>query len=220
MRSQEELGGTRGRILEAAIERFGRDGFGASVRAIAADAGVSAALVIKLFGSKEALHEECDEQVLAAVRDAKRSTISSASLSTTFLNNLALIDEYQPILRYCLRSFMTGGTVARHLIDHMVADAVEYSRDAVEAGIITPSRDEEARIRFLVGAWLGNVMLSVTTEERDLGEVGADFWHRQYFDMASPMLEVLTEGYFTDHSILDQYLLYIGDPPGAEGRPA
>jgi AcrR family transcriptional regulator len=47
----------RARIRDAAIRRFGSDGFGASVRAIAADAAVSPGLVMHHFGSKEGLVE-------------------------------------------------------------------------------------------------------------------------------------------------------------------
>ncbi|MGI5472704.1 TetR/AcrR family transcriptional regulator [Streptomyces sp. CA-132043] len=47
---------TRGALLEAAALRFGRYGYdGASIRDIAKDAGVDAALVYRYFGSKEAL---------------------------------------------------------------------------------------------------------------------------------------------------------------------
>src|SRR3712207_8086528 len=48
----------RARIRDAAIRRFAVDGFGTSVRAIAADAGVSPGLVIHHFGSKEQRSEE------------------------------------------------------------------------------------------------------------------------------------------------------------------
>ncbi|GAA0495819.1 TetR/AcrR family transcriptional regulator [Streptomyces olivaceiscleroticus] len=47
---------TRGALMEAAALRFGRYGYdGASIRDIAKDAGVDAALVYRYFGSKEAL---------------------------------------------------------------------------------------------------------------------------------------------------------------------
>jgi len=46
----------RQRIIDAARERFMRDGYdGATVRAIAADAGVDVAMVYYFFGSKEGL---------------------------------------------------------------------------------------------------------------------------------------------------------------------
>ena len=50
---------TRAAMLDAAVCRFARDGYdGASVRDIAADAGVDAALVSRYFGGKEELFNE------------------------------------------------------------------------------------------------------------------------------------------------------------------
>src|SRR5438128_288264 len=47
---------TRTRILDAARRRFGSDGFErATIRAIAADAGVDPKLVMRYFGNKEGL---------------------------------------------------------------------------------------------------------------------------------------------------------------------
>ena len=70
VRSDDDLT-ARARIRDAAVVRFGRDGFGVGVRAIAADAGVSAALVIHHFGSKDGLRAECDEHVLETVKREK-----------------------------------------------------------------------------------------------------------------------------------------------------
>ena len=52
------------RIRDAAIEQFGQHGFGVGLRTIADAAGVSAALVIHHFGSKEALYGEVFERNL------------------------------------------------------------------------------------------------------------------------------------------------------------
>ncbi|WP_407547765.1 TetR/AcrR family transcriptional regulator [Streptomyces sp. Pv4-95] len=53
---ESSAAGTRSALLEAAAVRFGRYGYdGASVRDIARDAGVDAALVYRYFGSKDAL---------------------------------------------------------------------------------------------------------------------------------------------------------------------
>ncbi|PRY13010.1 TetR/AcrR family transcriptional regulator [Kineococcus rhizosphaerae] len=47
---------TRGRVLDAARALFARDGFSATtVRAVAAEAGVDASLVMQFFGSKQGL---------------------------------------------------------------------------------------------------------------------------------------------------------------------
>jgi AcrR family transcriptional regulator len=74
--SQEHLNG-RERLLEAAINLFGRDGFdGTSVRAVADEAGVSWGLVRFYFGSKDGLRDAVEEHVmkvyLQRVRDANR----------------------------------------------------------------------------------------------------------------------------------------------------
>ncbi|WP_406694185.1 TetR family transcriptional regulator [Singulisphaera sp. Ch08] len=54
---------TREAILEAAASRFASNGYGgAGVREIAADAGVTAALVNRYFGSKEGLFAEVIER--------------------------------------------------------------------------------------------------------------------------------------------------------------
>ena len=69
----------RARIRDAAIRRFGADGFGASVRAIAAEAGVSPGLVIHHFGSKDALRASCDEHVLRVIREAETDAFTQSA---------------------------------------------------------------------------------------------------------------------------------------------
>ncbi|MFJ6619771.1 TetR family transcriptional regulator [Kitasatospora sp. NPDC091335] len=60
---------TRQAIHDAARELFNRDGFGAvGIRAVAARAGVDAALVIRYFGSKERLFVEAMSVDLPAAR--------------------------------------------------------------------------------------------------------------------------------------------------------
>ena len=62
--SREDLT-TRARIRDAAVDLFARDGFAhVTVRRIATEAGVSPALVIHHFGSKEGLRAACDAHVL------------------------------------------------------------------------------------------------------------------------------------------------------------
>ncbi|HEY0942007.1 MAG TPA: TetR/AcrR family transcriptional regulator [Steroidobacter sp.] len=55
----ERLENTRAAILESALEHFARDGFeGASVRKIAAQAGVNHGMIRHIYGSKEELWQE------------------------------------------------------------------------------------------------------------------------------------------------------------------
>ena len=72
------------RIRDAAIEQFGRHGFGVSIRAIAEAAGVSAGLVIHHFGSKDGLRQACDAYVAEVIRTEKSEAMRSADPATWF----------------------------------------------------------------------------------------------------------------------------------------
>ena len=63
-RRRRDAAATREAILEAATRRFATQGYErAGVREIAADAGVTAALVNRYFGSKEGLFAEVIQRV-------------------------------------------------------------------------------------------------------------------------------------------------------------
>lgn len=204
----------RARIRDAAILRFATSGFGASVRAIAQDAAVSPGLVMHHFGAKEKLREACDEHVLEQIRRLKNENIDRLADGGSFLRSLAEADAHAaPILGYILRSMQDGSALAREFIDHMVEDSVEYTRHAVTAGLARPSRDEEARARFLTLSALGALYLEVTldppTDAGDFATITDRFLRQSYL----PMLELYTEGFLTTRRMLDDYLLYVGDPP-------
>src|SRR5919199_2606793 len=116
---------TRARIRDAAIERFGREGFGASVRALAADAGVSPGLVIHHFGSKDGLRQACDEYVLRMTREAKRQSIVTGGPGD-MIAQLVAIEEYAPLAAYLVQALLAGGDLARTLLDQAIADAASY----------------------------------------------------------------------------------------------
>lgn len=205
---------TRARIRDAAILRFAREGFGAPVRAIAADAGVSPALVLHHFGSKEGLRAACDEHVLATVRSSKReATADVADLSSPMAAWFTQVEQFAPTVGYALRSLQAGGSLAREFVDHMVADAVEYVREAVAAGVLVPSRDDEARARYLVLSAMGALLLSLTLDPPEDPDDLAGATRRYVDSVALPTLEVHTEGLLTSRRLLDEYLLYVGDPP-------
>ncbi|GGC00054.1 TetR/AcrR family transcriptional regulator [Cellulomonas carbonis] len=205
---------TRARIRDVAVLRFGRDGFGASVRTVAADAGVSPALVIHHFGTKERLREACDAHVLQEIRHAKRESLVEAS-GNRFLEYLATAEHYAPVFAYVMRSLQHGGPLAKAFVDHMVEDAVAYLADGVAAGVIVPSRDEEARARYLVLSALGAGLLSMALDPPDDPADVAAMMRRHFDAITLPALELYTEGMLTSRRMLDEYLLYVSDPPGA-----
>ncbi|MEU0312753.1 TetR family transcriptional regulator [Nocardioides sp. NPDC006273] len=213
MRSAPADPTTRERIRDAAVLRFARDGFSASIRTIATDAGVSPALVIHHFGSKDELHAECDAKVLDEIRATKNETIDELASGQSILHRFAAADEYAPMLAYVLRSLQDGGPVGRVFIEQMIEDAVGYTKHGVEAGLIKPSLDEPARARYLVLSALGMLMLELNLDPpkdpADLGGIVREFMTTSYF----PMIELYTQGVFTTRRMLDDYMLYVPDPP-------
>ena len=63
MRSASDDRTAVARIRDAAIEQWGEHGFNVGLRSIAESAGVSAALVIHHFGSKDGLRKACDDYI-------------------------------------------------------------------------------------------------------------------------------------------------------------
>ncbi|WP_369370090.1 TetR family transcriptional regulator [Promicromonospora sp. Populi] len=206
----------RARIRDAAVRRFAVDGFGAPVRAIASDAGVSAGLVMHHFGSKDKLRAECDEYLLATIRRLKQENIAAAAADQSFFHRFAAVEENAPLVGYILRSMQDGGPLAREFISHMLADAEGYSRDGVAAGLIVPSRDEAARARYLTLSSLGALLLEVTlsppSDPADLVGIVRGYFTNAYL----PMMELFTEGYLTSRRMLDEYLTYVPDPDARE----
>src|SRR6201999_1458119 len=120
------------RIRDAAIEQFGQRGFDVGLRAIADAAGVSAALVIHHFGSKEGLRKACDDYIAEEIRSGKSAAMQSND-PATWLGQMAEIESYAPVTAYLVRSLQTGGELATMLWDTMIANAEEYLDEGVRA---------------------------------------------------------------------------------------
>lgn len=116
---------TRARIRDAALAQFAEHGLrGASIRAIAADAGVSPGAVQTHFPTKDALRQACDAHVMAVLqarqaqitedlehRDREHSALADPSLFA------AVSEELQPILAYLATSLASGSTSAGEWFD-------------------------------------------------------------------------------------------------------
>src|SRR4051795_12338979 len=201
----------RARIRDAAIRRFGVDGFGALVRAIAADAGVSPGLVIHHFGSKDGLRAACDEHVLRLIREAETDAFSSGP--GALLAQLAELDQYAPLVGYLVQALLAGGDLASTLLTRMTTDAERYLAEAVAAGRIRPSRDPAARAAYLVDVGIGALLAFVRRHPTAAGDPRTVL--RAYAEANSlPALELYTEGLLTDSALLDQYLQYRTDQGG------
>jgi AcrR family transcriptional regulator len=191
------------RIRDAAIEQFGEHGFGVGLRTIAEAAGVSAALVIHHFGSKDGLRKACDEYVAEEIRSEKSATIQSND-PAAWLGAMAEIESYAPLMAYLVRSMQSGGALATMLWQRMIDNADEYMQEGVRAGTVKPSRDPHARAKYLAITGGGGFLLYLQMHDTptDLRAVLRDYAS----DMVLPALEVYSEGLLTDHTMYDAFL--------------
>jgi AcrR family transcriptional regulator len=191
------------RIRDAAIEQFGQHGFAVGLRTIAEAAGVSAALVIHHFGSKEGLRKACDDYVAEEIRDSKSEALTSND-PASWLGQMAEIESYAALTGYVVRSLQTGGELAMMLWQRMIDNAEEYFADGVRAGTIKPSRDPHARAKFLAITSGGGLLLYIQMHPTptDLRAVLRDYAR----DMVLPALEIYTEGLMADRTMYDAFL--------------
>ena len=223
MRSAPEASGespaedrtTKARIRGTAIEMFGRSGFAAtSVRSIAAEVGVSAALLLHHFSSKEGLRQACDEYVLGWYA-AQVAEIAQDDSAGTVIGMLDRRPEMTSLVAYIRRALVDGGPRARRIFDAVVADTEAYLRRSVETGRIRPTADEHGRALVLVVTSLGAQLLAEHiaapgSDERSVVMAVSD-------RLMLTGLELYTHGLFTTSEYLDAYRRYtaVGDPEAA-----
>jgi len=202
VRSTSDLS-TADRIRDAAIDQFGRHGFGVGVRAIAAAAGVSPGLVNHHFGSKGGLRAACDTHVAEVVREAKSETLQTHD-PAAWLTAAAEIEDYAPLTGYLVRSLQSGGELARTLWRRMIDNAEQYLEEGVRAGTIKPTADPRARARFLsmVGGGAFLLYIQLHDDPGDLRRVLHDYTQ----DMMLPALELYSNGLLTDPGLYQAFL--------------
>ncbi|MGN2640117.1 TetR/AcrR family transcriptional regulator [Nocardia takedensis] len=146
--------GAREAILDAARERFARNGFdNTSIRAIAGDAGVDPALVHHYFGTKRQLfvavaHLPIDpETPLRTVLAAPLDRIGETLIATV----VGVWDSPAgPGLVAVLRSMLAGGddSLARTFVLEVVLEQVRQR-------IATPEDDGRARVALVASQMMG-----------------------------------------------------------------
>ncbi|GEL93687.1 TetR/AcrR family transcriptional regulator [Cellulomonas composti] len=203
----------RARIREAAIECFVEDGFETSFRTIAQRAGVSPGLITHHFGSKDALRAECDEAVLREYSAFKHEAVDMPS--PRLMSLLVEPGRAATLAVYMLRAIHAGGEPARDFLEHLIDKARGVMAHSLEAGIIRPSRDEEARLRYLTSVTLGAMLVHFVTSPVTTPDDFVASMHEYQRDHLLPLLELFTHGIFTDSSVLDDYVRYLWEPPDA-----
>jgi TetR/AcrR family transcriptional regulator, regulator of cefoperazone and chloramphenicol sensitivity len=202
MRSVDDRTGIA-RIRDAAIEQFGQHGFNVGLRTIAEEAGVSPALVLHHFGSKEGLRKACDDWITEEIRVADTEALKSMDPAVWFAE-LGQIESYAPMTAYLLRSMQSGGELAKGLWRRLIDNSKEYLEEAVQAGTIRPSRFPEGRAKLLALMGGGSLLLYLQMHD-DPSDLAAVL--RDYADeIMLPTLELYTEGLMTDSTMFDAFL--------------
>lgn len=189
----------RARIRDAALHRFGEVGFkAATVRGIAERAGVSPALVVHHFGSKEGLREAVDDHLADQIRQDKFAAMTgTTSLDEQTMRTSA--QEYAPAMAYLARALTEDAEVGRHLYDRLYSDALDYLRAGEDAGLIRPTTDPQARAAALLNAGLAQTLLQHHLQR----VLGAADEIEAVLRVATPMLDLYTDGLFTDARFRD-----------------
>ncbi len=145
----------RARIRNAALHLFAERGIeGATIRDIAAAAGVSGGLVRHHFGSKDALRAVCDRYARGRIIEAKEhALLDDRTADPAFV--VATRSTLLPVLQYLARSMMDGSPAADSMFDEMV-DLTDSWLAEHHAGTI---RDRRAYAAVLVAMELGSLAL-------------------------------------------------------------
>lgn len=221
MSSTDGLRATKARIRDAAIRRFAIDGLDASLRSIAADAQVSAPLILHHFGSRAGLRQECDAHVVELSRASKSSVLDPFIGPAAFIKQVAEAGSYAVIVGYVLRLLQAGGAATQEFVERSAASMQEYLAHAESLGTVRPSRDPAARARLLAEQSLGALLLRLPARQERLDLESLPSWIEGYARrVAVASLELLTEGLLTDSALLEAYLAAAGEPDTAPGQPA
>ncbi|OJZ76203.1 TetR family transcriptional regulator [Mycobacterium paraffinicum] len=151
-RSSEE---TKAVILAAARERFGAVGFqGATIRAIAADAGIDPAMVMRYYGSKDKLFAAAAEFDL---RFPDFTTTEPTQIGRSLVGHFLERWEGDDALVILLRSSTTNGEAAQRMheifgaqIRPLVDALVPSQESGVRAGLIATQILGMALCRFVL----------------------------------------------------------------------
>lgn len=184
----------RARIRDAAVHLFGERGFrAATVRDIADRAGVSPALVLHHFGSKQGLREAVDDHLVDDIRAGKLAAMTG-SLTPSGDEYRRLAQEMAPAMTYVGRALAEDTAFGRDLYDRLYADALDYVAAGVEAGVLVAGRDHAARTAVLLNNGLATLLLR-SHLQRVLGVEDAT---EVALRVSPPTLDLYTDGLFTD----------------------
>lgn len=187
------------RIRDAAIALFGERGFDrTSIRQIATHAGVSAALVIHHFGSKEGLRQACDDWLVTRLIGEKTRT-SGPEIAATMREWLDDPERFRVYIDYFTTMLADGTEGGNRLFDRLVRDTAAMLDAGVEDGSMHQSSDPEMRALLITIYGLAPLLLREQLA-RSMGTPLASA--AAIRRMTRPTLELYTHGLYTDARVL------------------
>jgi AcrR family transcriptional regulator len=184
------------------MRQFAAEGFArTTVRAIAAEAGVSPALVIHHFGSKEGLREACDARV-RAIFDEAQQLARTHGTTGAMGSVMAMSEEAMAMAGYLARLSAEGLPGATELFAELIGRTEAAMEQMVADGIARPSDDPPMRAAVLFCLRAGALLLADAVE----ASTGADLRTEQgLMRMVRATLELLTDGALLDRSALEAF---------------
>ncbi|MEV0622072.1 TetR family transcriptional regulator [Nonomuraea sp. NPDC050404] len=204
------------KIRNAAVAHFARDGFQkTNLRAIAATAGVSAALIIRHFGSKDELRSVCDDHVLRMLVRRARTAAGPGGVRDLSREYLSNAEEYGLHVQYMTRAIEEDSPAATTFVDTLVEESEQFFTDGIADGSLRPSSD--IRALAVLNVLIGLATLTMAPPlTRALGfeRMGPEALRR----LGPPMLELYTHGMYADDTMLKAARATWDDAQREEGR--
>ncbi|WP_353816678.1 TetR family transcriptional regulator [Agromyces sp. SYSU T00266] len=203
---------TAARIRDAAIARFGAHGYaGTSLREVAADAGVSAALVIHHYGSKEGLRRACDDWLVHELMGEK-DRLGGASVAATIREWLDDPARFRTSIAYFAAMLADESPGADRLFDLLLAETSAMLERGVGDGSIHGSSDPELRAVLITAYGLAPLLLRGQLARVLGAPLDSPAVVRR---MTLPTLEFYTQGLYADTHLLDAAREAIDSASGA-----
>ena len=179
-------------IRDEALRLFAARGPDAvTVRQIAAAAGVSPALVVHHFGSKEGLREVVDEHVLGLFEamlgemtaDGAPDLYDPSASGSLAEAMVAHLPPGSPVPAYLRRLLLADGDAGRRLFRRMYEISTMLVGALVQAGMAAPGADPAVRVAFLMANDLAVFLLREHLADvlgvNPLSEEGMARWARE-----------------------------------------
>jgi AcrR family transcriptional regulator len=182
----------RARIRESAFMLIATEGArGATLRAIAKQAGVSSPLILHHFGSKQGVIEAVEEWVQSQLRAATADDGGSADPSRAHARRtaeFAALMSAEPLLRsYIRRMLLESSEEGLDLFSRMVTDGSGDLRRRAGSDMARRVQDVEAVAAVISLMALGPVLLPDHLVHV-LGDEGLDRWNSAVSDLLSAPL--------------------------------